>query len=48
MELVCAKCGSDKVVGETWLGRPACYYHEDKESYLERMAAEKATREKAS
>lgn len=44
-KMKCVRCGSDKVVGETITGRPACYYHEDKLSYLERMEAEKAAKD---
>lgn len=42
---VCVRCGL-KAIGETIAGRPACYYHEDKFSYLERMEKEKVARQR--
>lgn len=38
----CAKCDSKALPGaETYTGKPACYYHEDKISYLERVGRDK-------
>ena len=40
----CAKCDLEAIPGaETYLGKPACYYHEDLISWQERTEREKAS-----